>query len=396
MCVQTGSRIPSANPPGNLPASSVPQFVSFGFDDNSFSDGVYFILNTFNSRNNPAGSGRAATFDGAPALVTFYLKGDNIADNEFEDNFAVKRAWHEAMESGNEVAVHTFSHPHGVEFDFSREPPVKSRLLFADDWRREIKECIAWLMKPWNGNVLKDSVEYGIGAQREDIVGFRTPYLEYNDDLFTAVSDCGLKYEAAIEEGWQSDQDGTNCLWPYTLENGSPGDVWVSKTIFGRDKPEIGSHPGIMAMPIYTLIAPPDELCEAYGTRPGLRERMKAEVSYFDVFNGKFTGVDWNIWFEYFMNADDALAVLKYTFDLRYRGNRCPFLFGVHSDIYSDRYDSNCLDDGDGDAASRVKADAENRRATLEKFLDYILTFPEVRVTSMKNVLGWLENPSAL
>jgi hypothetical protein len=52
---------PSPNPPGGLSAANVPQFVNVGFDDNSFSDGINWILDTLlKNKTNSAGTGNSA------------------------------------------------------------------------------------------------------------------------------------------------------------------------------------------------------------------------------------------------------------------------------------------------------------------------------------------------
>ncbi len=77
------------------------------------------------------------------------------------------------------------------------------------------------------------------------------------------------------------------------------------------------------------------------GVPPGLRARLKKTNDYFDADQGKITGNDWNLWFEFGMDKAEFLATLKYTLDLRLQGNRCPLTVGVHSAIYADRSPEN-------------------------------------------------------
>ena len=65
----------------------------------------------------------------------------------------------------------------------------------------------------------------GPGVTEEDIFGFRTPFLKYNNATFEALQAEGFVYDCSIEEGYQPDHDGTNYYWPYTLDEGSPGCV---------------------------------------------------------------------------------------------------------------------------------------------------------------------------
>ena len=173
-------------------------------------------------------------------------------------------------------------------------------------------------------------------------------------------------------------------------DNSSPGEACTAEMDFGH-KPYVGKHPGLWELPSYAVIVPPDELCKKYGVKKGFRDRMFKEQSYFNTNDGKVTGLDWNLWFEWYMTKAEFLATLKYTLDLRLEGNRCPLFFGVHSDIYSSKYEENDIEEG-----TQVNATVQERGAALKEFLEYALTKPQVRVTSMKNILNWLKNPLAL
>jgi hypothetical protein len=392
---------PSANPPGGLKPYEVPMFVAFGFDDNGYSGlegsggegGVQFVLDSFNSKRNPEGRGNTKTFDGSSVLVTFFLKADNIDANELEDNSLLKKSWRQAYTNGNEIGIHTYSHAHGVKINWNVIPAKRENVFTVEDWYEEMQLSFDRLLKPFDPNVKRDDFSVGIGIRKADIIGFRTPYLEYNNATFTAVRKAGFLYECSIEEGWQRDQDGTDFLWPYTLHNGSPGDAYNSKKTFGLDRPIVGKHSGLWELPSYALIIPPDEHCEKYGIPAGFRERMKKEQYYFDASDGRVTGLDWNLWFEYHMSKAEFVTLLKYNLDLRLQGNRCPFLFGCHSDIYSSKYG---LNDMSPDEQKKLRATVQERREALEEFLEYALSKPEVRVTTMKNILKWLKNPSRL
>src|SRR4051812_3697170 len=54
----------STNPPGGLTVSQVPQFVAVTFDDNFAAEGMDWAVNFFSPLHNPAGTAKAATFDG--------------------------------------------------------------------------------------------------------------------------------------------------------------------------------------------------------------------------------------------------------------------------------------------------------------------------------------------
>lgn len=366
------NRIPSSNPPCGLEPKQVPQLISFTFDDNTYSGfpgsgaegGIRFIIDQLHGHN---------------AAGTFYVKGNNATENPFEDNELIKQAWKEAYDKGFEIGSHTYSHPHGIETDWDAVPMTRKKVLFKDDWKKEINQCL---------DVIKS-----LGIPRSDVIGHRTPFLAFNDDVYSALQEMGFEYEAAVEEGWQTEQDGTNFLWPYTLDNGCEGDKWVSENFFDGAEPLIGKHPGLWVLPCYACIVPPDDKCVEYGTTVGARERLHKQNPNFDVESGKVTGLDWNIWFEFYMTKEDALATLKYTFDLRYNGNRCPWPIGFHSDIYSDKYDINDLE---GDDPANINANAQQRRECFAEFLEYVLSKPDTRVVTSAEMLRWLKDPSAL
>ncbi len=111
---------------------------------------------------------------------------------------------------------------------------------------------------------------------------------------------------------------------------------------------------------------------------------MKEVQDYFDEESGKITGFDWNLWIVFGMTKAEFLATLKYTLDLRLKGNRCPMAFGTHSDIYSSKFQ---------DLPNSV---VEERQEALIEFIDYALSKPEVRIVSAKELLDWLRDPSPL
>lgn len=331
---------PSQQPPAGLAPSEVPMFVVFGFDDNKTADGVRWTVDLFMSKHNPAGAGNAATYDGSRTTASYYQSVVYLADPAYELN----RAYLEGFEIGN----HMDTHPSGLQFSVTQ-------------WEHEMRSCINTLSGP-----------SGIGITVPEITGFRSPYLEYNTNTSPAVKNSGMWYDCSIEEGWQADHDGTNYNWPYTLDNGSPGNI-AHAQLSTLIEP-INPFPGVWEVPVYTFIVPPDEKCAEYGVSTGLRQRLKNRQAKFDVNSGKITGFDWNIFFDYKMTKEEALATLKYSFDLRMAGNRAPFTFGTHSNYYSDPM----------------------RQAVLEEFLDYVLTKPDVRVVTTKMLVDWLRNPAPL
>ena len=91
------NRAPSTNPPFGLRPNEVKQLASFTFDDNAYSGlpgsggegGIKFILDLFNENRN---------HDGSPIVGTFFLKADNITDNDTEENCYVITLVQESIE----------------------------------------------------------------------------------------------------------------------------------------------------------------------------------------------------------------------------------------------------------------------------------------------------------
>jgi hypothetical protein len=373
------NRKPLSSPPGGLAVKNVPQFISIGFDDNAFSGlpgsscpgGLRYVLDLAKEKNNPAGKGNRRTYDAVPIHFSFYILGRNLCSTQEDNPVFVRTAIHEALMNGHEIGNHTFSHDHGTQFTLSH-------------WQVEINDCTVWMTKPFLPSEKPKSPGAGSGAGilPNQISGFRTPYLEYSDTALTAITTLGFLYDCSIEEGWQKDQNATNFLWPYTLDNASPGNV---KTTQDTLTPLIGKHPGLWEMPCYAVIVPPDDKCRDYGVPSGLRAKLSKVQNYIDTADGKITGLDWNLWVDFQFTKSEFLATMKYTLDQRLAGNRSPFLFGTHSDIYS-----NCYPD------TIRNATPQERRTALAEFISYALSKPEVRFASTKEVLDWLRSPVAL
>lgn len=356
---------PSKNPPNNLPLDLVPQFVTISFDDNGISGhpdsgvvgGMQWAIDMLRSRTNPVGYNQAELYDGTITNGSFYMTTSYIDSTPLGDANLLKQVWHQAYLNGNELGNHT--HDHGHPF-----PNPYTQIL------NDITKCTDWLTKPYTEPVTDTT---GIGVALEDVTGFRSPYLECNDAVLKAVKAAKLMYDCSIEEGYDLSDDGSNYYWPYTLDNGSPG----NKVLFDMGVGElISSHPGLWEIPVYCLIAPPDEKCAEYGIETGFRKRLKAEHPWFDEIGGKITGFDYNLFYLFNMSNAEALAVLKYSLDLRLEGNKAPFIFNAHSEYYSDK-----------------KIDGISRQAVIEEFLDYALSKKEVRVVSAQKMLDWMRNP---
>jgi hypothetical protein len=308
--------------------------------------------------------------DTRPLRFSFYVTSMYAESWMAESPTLVKRAWRKALEDGHEIGNHTRTHSPGADFE-------------SGTWEQELQLCNSLLVQPFNPSevdALPDASS-GIGMDPARIYGFRTPFLEYNDAMLQVLQSLRFRYDTSIEDGFQDGMDGTNYSWPYTLDNGSAGhEVLVGR---GLEAP-ISPHAGLWELPVYPVIVPPDEKCEEYGVPRGMRARMKALQSWFDEGTGKITGFDYNLWVTFNMTKAEFLATLKYTLDQRLAGNRAPFLFGAHTDVYSPKY------------TEAPGTSTEERQHAVEEFLDWARSKPEVYVVSYKQVLDWVRNPRTL
>ena len=327
---------PSAQPPGGLTVAQAPQFVLLGFDDNPQTGPMTWFVDYLKDRRNA---------DGTPVRAIFFSNG------RYWNDRTLISIHHRAHNEGHEIANHTQNHDNGSDFTVAK-------------WRSEMAACEATFD------------ETGIPAA--GVVGFRTPFLAYNAATFEALVREGQVYDSSIEEGDQPGQDGTNFLWPYTLDERSPGNAHSFPV--GSPK-RVGRHPGLWEIPLHVFLIPADEDCERYGARPGLRARVGAALKV--AYGGgsgepadKISGLDWNVLEAAKCDGPEFLASLTPTLDLRLAGNRAPFMVGGHTALYP--------------------VDKPDRRKAMEEFIAYALSKPEVRFVTGKQLLAWLRAPQPL
>ncbi len=315
-------------------------------DDNPNVDSMGWIIDFLEHRRNPAGTGQAATFDGTPARLTFFSCGAYL------DAKPELRVLHRsAYAQGHEIANHSQTHPQGGEFT-------------VDQWIAEIEACQAAIERA--------------GIPASAVYGFRTPYLDCSVAALEALRRLGFSYDASIEEGFQHGMSGAGYLWPYTLDEGSPGnDLLVSHGV----KRPVGRHPGLWHLGNNFVIVPPDDVCDLYEFRPGLRQRVHEAIKRregwsWDRDYGKLTGLDHNMWNSAELQSHEVLATMKYTLDLRLDGNRSPFLFGAHVECNPDT--------------------EAGKRAAVEAFVDYALTKDAVRIVPAIRIVEWMRAPQPL
>ncbi len=354
-------REPKENFSDDFSIDEIPQFVSIGFDDNGVSgyrdnqSAMKWAVDLFNGKNNPRGCCNALAYDDENCTATYFCSSKYIDKFHYNDPEDVKKSWLEAFKKKNEIGNHCFTHKQGGKFNES-------------EWDEEINACNTMLK-----NLLVDEPDF-------KSKGFRAPFLDINKNLFEVLLKNDFVYDSSIEEGWQPEQDGRNFYWPYTLHSGSPG-YDILRSWDDTSKEPIEFCPGLWEIPIYVVIAPPDEKCEQYNIPVGFRKRLKERLSWFDIDSGKITGFDYNLWYFFKMSKEEFVATLKYTLDLRIEGNKCPFTFGAHSEVYSKEY------------LMEIETPPEERKKAIEEFIEYALSKDCVRVVSYEKILQWINNP---
>lgn len=375
--MQYQTRPASPHAPGALLPQQCPQFVALSFDDNGYSGlpessypgAMSWFLDLFSSRKN---------HNGSSILATFLLKTQCLEDNPpagFESPETVRLIHQKALSLGHEIASHTRTHPHGVSINWASHQRRKN--LDHASWLAELDASLATIQR------------YLPESPRP--LGFRTPYLEYNQDTFSALEARGMLYDSSIEAGWMPPYNGSTGVWPYTLHQGSPDEAWMSRHVFNQE-PLIGTHPGLWEVPVSVITIPDDDACRHYGVEPGLRSRIVPSESYTQADQGRALGVDWNFWFEYGLSHLEVAAILCHNLDLRLAGNRAPLVFVGHTDIYSELYDRHL----DAATLSRSKASPHERFEAWRIFVDYAITKPQVRIAPLADILAWTKNPQAL
>ncbi|WP_060988018.1 polysaccharide deacetylase family protein [Photobacterium leiognathi] len=351
--------VPSQQSP--IAKEKTPMFVSFGFDDNVTEDGLAWVVDMLASYSNPQGHD---TYAGKPLSASFFVNCATARGNE-----AITNLWKIMKYQGHDIGNHSESHPHDG-----------AGTMTAEQWDSEIATC--------NRFLTASEQENGIGVEK--VYGYRAPFLTYNDNSLTALINNGISYDVSFPAGISGDQNGTNNLWPYTLDNGSPDhDVAVN----GGWKPAINHYPGLWEIPLHTLIVPPNNVVADYGLSYSLRDKIAARVPWFDTQSGKGDNFDWNLYstptyFAAGLNANDVLAIYKYNLDLRLAGNKAPLVLGLHSDFYGYLNGEEHSDKPETTVASR--------RSVLTQFIAYALSKPEVRFINHKQLIDWMVTPEPL
>jgi len=347
--------VASSLPPKNIEAKDTPQFVVFGFDDNTKSEGINWALDLFKSKINS---------DGSEATASYYINTQGLDIYNEDTPSKLLEAFKKLKTTQNEIGNHTYDHQMGFD-----ETQIRNFSLLK--WTQEIENC-------------DNNITSSIGVLKEKLNGFRTPYLLYNNNTFKVLKAKNYLYDCSIEEGFAEEFNGKNFRWPYQLNDGSAGhDESWNGSLENPNFVDLKPIEDMWELPVYALMIPKDRECEKYGIKKGLWSRMKNEIPYLG--DHKIAGFDYNLWDSAKLNKAEVLGILKYNLDLRLAGNHAPFTFGAHTQYYADEW-----------AVNAPNATAKEMREAISEFLTYAISKPEVRVKSAIEVIRWCQNPKSL
>ncbi len=357
-CLLATPNIPwSMNPPGDIVAEDAPMFICFGWDDNAYADGIKWFVDFTDTLRNGDGSAVRSTY----FLTSKYGVEGGVAKNQTVDG--IRAAWRDAYTKGNEIGNHTEAH-------------IKDMAGATAEayWEDAIVNCNTFLTTI-------------LGIPREEIVGFRAPFLAYGNATMETLKKHGFRYDCSIEAGfdWFSVQEGysdpelgwiadiayspskaggmKSLWWPYTLDNGP------AKGATAKTNVKIAGFWEIM---VYVYHIAKEEINDFENVPDELK--VKATTS----------GFDYNTWSDDLIETkEDLLNTLKLEFHQRYKSNRSPLTVNAHTDYYSENYDP---------SKYKVK-DHLARRWAIEEFIKYVLQFDDVRIVPYNIMLDWMENP---
>lgn len=405
----------SKSPPGGQKAADVPQFVALTSDDNFGNEAAYQpvgglqdYLDLLKNWKNAPYPPDATTPDGSPVRMTLFLTALYM-DPQWNRTSNALPIWKTAFAAGHEIANHTHAHHNGGSW----VPGMERNSANTDAFPSDKDNCCGardWDIRQWKAEIKKaNDMLLGVGVAQAELIGFRAPFLAYNDAMFSSLTALGYQYDSSIPNCFAPDDDGTRCAWPYTLDEGSP-DADMMTARFGWAK--VGKHPGLWEAGPTTFFIPDDSLATRYAFKAGLRQRiasamkkskavlangrsMKGRFHYptvFDPNTGAFSGLDYSLLMDAKVSPAEMLAVLKYTLDQHLAGNRAPFILCTHSFLYAfdERIPNRSGELNNPDTPTLAIREA--RWAALKAFLQYAHAQPAVQIVPVKDIIAYMNN----
>ncbi len=289
--VQVSARKASPTIPGGLLKSETPQFILITVDD-----GLHRL--SYDATEKVLGHGHKNP-NGAPLPFTYYVQVKYTDFHTVQQRYA----------QGSEIAVHTMTHTTDKKSDY-------------DTWHAEITGC-------------REVLSQYAKIPKEDIVGFRAPYLAYSDASFNILANNGFLYESSVGEVIGNRSKGTDSfIWPYTFEE-TNGQRYSSGE--GPAQP----YPNLWEVPMW---------------------------SYYKADNTITTPMD------YPGTYAELTAMFKKAFNDRYNGNRAPMGLFFHSSWFG----------------------TESNITALNDFLTWALAQEGVWTTTNHQLIEWMKTPQPI
>jgi peptidoglycan/xylan/chitin deacetylase (PgdA/CDA1 family) len=322
---------PSFNPPLNAPLSERPLFVLLTFDDNDRIAGALdWVLETL-------GDHRDST--GEPVHFSFMVMGKALDRGSFDPAASLASVYRQARDAGHEIGNHSYDHIQNSLLDVNFET-IDGNLLSLDDWRRQLHST---------HSIILDKCSF----TDDDVVGWRTPRIEYTDDTIRAVHESGYLYDSSLTIS-AGTNGSTDVTWPYTLDDGqAPSTCDINP--FGA---RVGSYPGLWELPINML-----------------KRRGQSD----------FIGVDYNAFHapEGDMSGSEFTDMLLHNLKLRLEGNRAPLQAVGHTGLLNPCFDNS--------PHWPTRTNFEERRAAFKDFVTEAVKMKDVRFVTQHELVKWLQ-----
>ena len=291
--------MPTNSPPGGLLPSQIPQIMVMSFDDSVSSASWDCVQGVLTNHFNPNGN---------PIKATFFVSLDGKVDYCLIQNIYA---------AGNEIAVHTMSHTTDTNST-------------AATWRSEIVGC---------RKAISDLAQ----IPRDEIVGFRAPYLLPNDNAFRILQERDFLYDSSFpEDASRLSRSNSAMIWPYTLQDGL-----FQNTVSNR-MPVSPYYPDLFEIPLWCLFSPSQTVVTA----------MDPPDSY---------------------TSNQVATLWKSNFLAHYQGNRAPMSLDLHG-VSTNHWLSS-------------PPDTAWRHDALNDFIEWALAFSNVYFITYHDMLNFMQAP---
>jgi peptidoglycan/xylan/chitin deacetylase (PgdA/CDA1 family) len=283
-------------PPGGLAPSNTPQIILLTFDDSVTSNSFRLAQGILTNHVNP---------NGDQVKATFFVSLDAAIDYGCVNKLYA---------AGHEIAIHTMTHSTSTNTGLAT-------------WRQEIVGC-------------RKALSQYAAIPLDDIVGFRAPYLGFNNAMFQLLKERAFGYDSSLLE-WpgSASTNAANYLWPYTLDDG------VKQTNSTGAFP-IQSVPGLFEIPLWNQV-----------TSGVSAVSMDPPDSW---------------------TSNDLSALWKTNFLLHYQGNRAPYGIYLHATT-TNQWLSN--------------TNYPWRNEALNGFMEWARAYSNVWFLSVHDLADFMENP---